>query len=33
LRHGSRNFYHPLNTWQTLLTDVEAAQKLLRPFT
>src|SRR6266550_4391629 len=32
LRNGSRNFYHPLNTWQTLLTDAEAAQELLRPF-
>jgi hypothetical protein len=26
LRHGSRNFYHTADTWQTFLTDLEAAQ-------
>jgi hypothetical protein len=25
LLHGSRNFYHARSTWQTILTDLEAA--------
>jgi len=30
LRHGSlRNFYHGTDTWQRLLTDLEAAQEVL----
>jgi hypothetical protein len=29
LRHGSRNFYHGAETWQALLTDLEAAQEVL----
>jgi hypothetical protein len=30
LRHGSlRNFYHGTDTWQPLLTDLEAAQEVL----
>src|SRR5437867_11043478 len=30
LRHGSlRNFYHAPDTWQTLLTDLEAAQAVI----
>ena len=29
LRHGSRNFYHGAETWQALLTDLEAVQEVL----
>ena len=28
LLHGSRNFYHGAETWQALLTDLEAAQEV-----
>jgi len=28
LFHGSRNFYHGAETWQALLTDLEAAQEV-----
>src|SRR5207253_3899326 len=29
LLHGSRNFYHASDTWQMLLTDLEAAHEVL----